>query len=94
MINGLVGVTGLVLWFRTQGRDMRAVLLLMATAVVHLYSASFYFLTEILAGLPNVDTSSFTDTWIKFGLANAPWLTMPWVVLWWGVGTLRRQTSD
>ncbi|MEE8311183.1 MAG: hypothetical protein V3R77_02925 [Candidatus Binatia bacterium] len=94
VINGLVGVTGLVLWFRTQGRDMRAVLLLMATAVVHLYSTSFYFLTEILAGLPNVDTSNFTDTWIKFGLANAPWLTMPWVVLWWGVGVLHRQTSD
>jgi len=89
VINGLIGVTGLVLWYRSRGRDMRAVLLLMATAVVHLYSASFYFLSEILAGMPNVDTSSFTDTWVKFGLANAPWLTMPWVVLWWGARTLR-----
>lgn len=90
VINGTVGVTGLVMWFRSQGRDTGAVLLLMATAVVHLYSTSFYFLSEILAGLPNVDTGRFTDTWIKFGLANAPWLTMPWLVLWWGWGRLRR----
>jgi hypothetical protein len=88
--NGIIGMTGLMLWLRSQGRDWRAVLLFMATAVVHLYSTSYSYLTEILAGLPNVDTSSFTDTWIKFGLANAPWLTMPWVVLWWGQRTLRR----
>jgi hypothetical protein len=90
VMNGTIGMTGLVLWVRSQGRDWRAVLLFMATAVVHLYSTSYYYLTEILAGLPNVDTSTFTDAWIKFGLANAPWLTMPWVVLWWGQRTLRR----
>lgn len=39
---------------------------------------------ELLAGLPSVDTTSFTATFIKFGLANAPWFTMPWLVLWWG----------
>jgi len=82
--NGLIGTTGLVLWVRSSGRDRRAVLLFMATAVVHLYSTSYYYLTEIIDGLPNVDTTSFTGTWIKFGLANAPWLTMPWLVLWWG----------
>jgi hypothetical protein len=89
--NGTIGMTGLALWLRSQGGDWRAVLLFMATAVVHLYSTSYYYLTEILAGLPNVDTGSFTDTWIKFGLANAPWLTMPWVVLWWGQRTLGRR---
>jgi hypothetical protein len=90
VLNGLVGVTALVLWWRSSGRDVRAVLLIMATAVVHLYSTSYYFLSEIIAGLPNVDTTSFTDTFIKFGLANAPWLTMPWLVLWWGQRVLRR----
>jgi hypothetical protein len=84
VINGVLGVTGLVLWLRSSGRDPRAVLLFMATAVVHLYSASFYYLSEIVAGLPNVRTGSFTAVWIKFGLANAPWVTLPWVVLWWG----------
>jgi len=82
--NGLVGATGLGLWWRSGGGDRRAVLLLMATAVVHLYSASLYFGSEILDGLPNVDTTSFLDTWIKFGLANAPWIVFPWCVLWWG----------
>ena len=37
----------------------------------------------------NVDTASFLDTWIKFGLANAPWIVFPWFVLYWGGRTLR-----
>jgi hypothetical protein len=91
VVNGLVGISGLILWLRSRGRDTRAVLLFMATAVVHLYSTSYYYLSEIIPGLPNVDTASFTDTWIKFGLANAPWLTMPWLVLWWGWSIVRRR---
>lgn len=87
--NGLLGVLACTLWWRSSGRDRRAVLLFMATAVVHLYSTSFYYLSELVAGLPSVDTKSFTGLWIKFGLANAPWLTMPWVVLWWGEKALR-----
>jgi hypothetical protein len=91
VVNGVVGLSGLVLWLRSKGNDKRALLLFMATAVVHLYSTSYYYLSEIISGLPNVDTTSFTDTWIKFGLANAPWLTMPWLVLWWGWVRLRRR---
>lgn len=91
VINGIIGFTGVALWVRSKSRDERAVLLFMATAVVHLYSASYYFLSEVIPGFPNVDTSSFTDTYIKFGLANAPWLTMPWIVLWWGQRVLRRR---
>ena len=87
--NGSVGVLAFVLWIRSRGADARAVLLFMGTAVVHLYSASFYYATEILAGLPSVDTTSFTKTWITFGLANAAWVTMPWVVLAWGWGELQ-----
>jgi hypothetical protein len=86
--NGLVGALGLWLWLRSGRRDRRGVLLCMATAVVHLYSTCLYFGSEILAGLPNVDTTSFLDSWIKFGLANAPWLVFPWLVLAWGVRNL------
>ena len=64
------------------------VLLLMATAVVHLYSTALYLGEEILAGLPHVNTASVIDTWIKFGLANAPWLVFPWFVLYWGARRL------
>ncbi len=53
------------------------------------YSTSLYLGGEILEGLPNVDTSSFLDTWVKFGLANAPWIVFPWFVLYWGQRTLR-----
>ena len=89
--NGAMGAMGLVLWHRSKGSDLRAVLLFMAMAVVHLYSASLYYGGEIIAGLPNVDTSSFLDTWIKFGLANAPWLVFPPCVLAWGAGLILRR---
>lgn len=88
--NGLIGATGLVLWYRSKGQDVRATLLFMAMAVVHLYSTSLYYGGEIIAGLPNVDTSSFLDTWIKFGLANASWLVFPPVVLIWGTVRILR----
>jgi hypothetical protein len=39
--------------------------------------------------MPNVDTTSFLDSWIKFGLANAPWVVFPWFVLYWGQGIVR-----
>lgn len=84
VINGLVGIVALLRWVQSRGEDRTAVFMMMATAVVHLYSASYYYLTEIVAGFESVDTSSFVDAWIKFGLANSPWVTMPWLVLWWG----------
>lgn len=86
--NGLLGFFGLWLWYRSGGRDRRAVLLFMATAVVHLYSTILYYGAEIGAGLPNVNTASFLDLWVKFGLANSPWLVLPWAVLFWGWRTL------
>ncbi|MGH0037479.1 MAG: EXPERA domain-containing protein [Myxococcota bacterium] len=87
--NGLVGAAGLWLWLRSGRRDRRGVLLCAATAVVHLYSASLYYGSEIFAGMPNVDTGSFLATWVKFGLANAPWVVFPWFVLSWAVRQLR-----
>jgi hypothetical protein len=91
--NGLICALGLVLWYRSDGRDLRAVLLFMAMAVVHLYSTSLYYGGEIIAGLPNVDTSSFLDTWIKFGLANASWLVFPPCVLAWGAGLILKRNG-
>ncbi len=81
--NGLMGAVGLVLWRRSHGTDRRANFLFAAMAVVHLYSTSLYFGSEIIEGLPNVDTTSFLDTWIKFGLANLPWLAFPPCVVYW-----------
>lgn len=91
--NGLMGATGLVLWFRSARTDARGLLLCMATAVVHLYSTSLYYGGEILAGLPNVDTTSFLDSWIKFGFANLAWLIFPWFVLYWGWRRLAEQLA-
>ena len=77
-------------FFGDQPDNSRYTLLLcMATAVVHLYSTSLYFGSEMLDGFANVDTDSFLDLWIKFGLANMPWLVFPWFVLYWGQRILR-----
>ena len=81
--NGAVGMLALVTYLRSGRSNMTAILIMGATAVVHLYSASLYYLTELLAGLPNVDTASFVGTYIKFGLANLPWVVCPWLVFWW-----------
>lgn len=92
--NGVIGATGLVLWVRSKGQDLRAILLFMAMATVHLYSTSLYYGGEIIAGLPNVDTSSFLDTWIKFGLANVSWLVFPPFVLAWGADRILRRGKE
>ncbi len=86
VLNGCVGAAALVTLRRTARPDRRraAIMACMATAVVHLYSTSLYFGGELLEGLPNVDTTRFVDLWIKFVLANAPWLIFPWFVLAWG----------
>ncbi len=93
VLNGVIGFTGLALWWRSKGRSSAATLLLMATAVVHLYSTAVYFGSELFDGFPNVDTTSIADFWIKFWLLNGLWLVMPWVVLGWGARTLRSQAE-
>lgn len=99
VINGLCGLAALLRLRRAERVGAPTgppILILMGTAVVHLYSASLYYLSELFAGMPNVDTTVFTDLWIKFGLANAPWIIVPPVVLWWGAGALghRRLASS
>ncbi len=94
VLNGCIAATGLVFWHRSGGRDRRAPLLFMITATVHLYSTALYFGGELLDGLPNVDTTSWLDTWIKFGLANAYWIVFPWFVLYWCQDILRRPPAD
>lgn len=81
--NGLIGLAALYLWLKKPLLRYRALLMFLATAVVHLYSTSLYFVGEIMHGLPNVDTSRFLDVGIKFVLANSPWLLMPILVIYW-----------
>lgn len=79
--NGIMGITGIYLYWRR--RYAPALLLFMATAVVHLYSTTVYFGTEMLDGYPHVDTSSFVDYAVKFWILNGLWLVVPVFVLVW-----------
>lgn len=94
VVNGTIGVVALRRHFASGAADRRAILALMATAVVHFYSASLYYLSEIAGGMPNVDTTRFVNLYVKFGLANLPWIVMPWVVFAWGADALARAPAS
>lgn len=89
--NGIIGVTGLTLLFRSAFADYRGTLLCMSTAVTHTVLTWYYYGTEILTGFASVNTDSFIDLWVKFILLNAPWLVLPWFVLFWGYRLLGMQ---
>ncbi len=91
--NGIIGVTGLTLLFRSGFKDHRGTLLCMATAVTHTVLTWYYYGTEMLTGFASVNTASFVDLWVKFILLNAPWLVFPWLVLWWGYRLLGMQLA-
>lgn len=88
--NGLIGMTGLFLLWRSQYRSLPGILLCMSTAVTHTVLTWYYYGTEILTGFESVNTESFIDLWIKFVLLNGPWLVFPWLVLAWGYQLLKK----
>jgi hypothetical protein len=91
VINGCIGLTGLVLLYRSKFRDFRGTLLVMSTAVTHTVLTWYYYGTEILSGFPSVNTTSFMDLGVKFIALNGPWLIVPWLVLAWGYQLLQCQ---
>jgi hypothetical protein len=91
VINGCVGITGLILLKRSRFTDYRGTLLVMCTAVTHTVLTWYYYGSEIIGGFPSVNTASFFDLGVKFILLNAPWLIAPWLVLAWGYQMLKRQ---
>lgn len=93
VINGTIGLIGLLLLWRSKFTDFRGTLLVMSTAVTHTVLTWYYYGSEILSGFESVNTSSFLDLGVKFILLNSPWLIAPWLVLVWGYLTLRRQVA-
>ena len=93
-IVGVLGCSALWLRYRSNGQNPMATLMLMATAVAHLYGTILYFGSEALDGFPNVDTTSFVDYVLKFWALNGIWLVMPWAVLYWGKRTLYEQIAN
>jgi hypothetical protein len=77
--NGVVGALALTRFLRSGRTSRGARLTLGGTAVVHLYSASLYYASELLTGLPNVG-DGFISIYIKFGLANSLWVLAPFFV--------------
>ena len=91
VVNGCLGLTGLLLLRRSRFTDHRGTLLVMSTAVTHTVLTWYYYGSEIIGGFPSVNTSSALDLGVKFILLNSPWLIAPWLVLAWGHQTLLRQ---
>lgn len=91
VINGCIGITGLLLLKRSKFQDYRGTLLVMSTAITHTVLTWYYYGSEIIGGLESTNTSSFMDFGVRFILLNAPWLIAPWFVLAWAHQTLKRQ---
>ena len=91
---GVLGFSALWLRYRSDRQNPTATLMLMATAVAHIYVTIMYFGSEALDGFPNVDTTSFVDYVLKFWILNGIWLVMPWAVLYWGRRTLYEQFAN
>ncbi len=90
---GAIGFCALWLRYRSNAQNPTATLMLMATAVAHIYGTAMYFGSEVLDGYPNVDTASFVDFVLKFWALNGIWFVMPWAVLYWGRRTLYEQIA-
>lgn len=91
VINGSIGLTGLILLFRSDFKNLLGILMCMSTGVTHTVLTWYYYGTEILSGFASVNTESFNDLWIKFIFLNGPWLVMPWLVMIWGYQLLQRR---
>lgn len=89
--NAVVGIIGLIYLWRTKFTDYRATLMIMAVEAIQIPLTWYYYLSEALHGFSHVNTSSFMDFVVTFFLVNSPWLILPWMVLYWGDQTLRRQ---
>lgn len=94
IINGSIGLTGLVLLFRSDFKNLLGILMCMSTGVTHTVLTWYYYGTELLSGFASVNTASFNDLWVKFIFLNGPWLVMPWLVLYWGYCLLQRQNLN
>ncbi|MBN48693.1 MAG: hypothetical protein CMN85_04070 [Spongiibacteraceae bacterium] len=94
LCNGVVGMSGLWLLFRSNFRHLPATLMVMSTAVTHTVLTWYYYGSEALTGFENVNTASFMDLWVKFVFLNGPWLVFPWCVLLWGYGLIRRYSGQ
>jgi hypothetical protein len=82
--NGVVGAVSLASYQRSTRSARGFVIAMMGFVVMatyHLASTLVYFGTEIVTGLPNVNTDSLFDVVIKFFFVNSPWLFFPFFVV-------------
>jgi hypothetical protein len=77
-------------WLRSGKKYAWPVYYFMFAAPLHIYPTLLYYVSEIAEGMPNVDTTSFINLYVKFGMANSFWVIMPFFVLAWGKQTLER----
>lgn len=91
VINGSIGLTGLLLLWRSRFSSTLGTVLCMSTGVTHTVLTWYYYGTELLTGFESVNTESFFDLWVKFIFLNGPWLVFPWLVLFWTYQLLAKQ---
>ncbi|QHS10070.1 emopamil-binding family protein [Sinimarinibacterium sp. NLF-5-8] len=93
-LNGVGALFAIRAWFKSNKTSAAAVFYLMLAAVGHITTSAQYFLTETLTGFPNVDVTVASNFWAKFVFSNCSWMIMPFIVIVWGMGTIKRIYSQ
>jgi hypothetical protein len=88
--NGVLALVALVIWLRSGKTNPLPIYYFMFAAPLHIYPTVLYYVSEIAEGLPNVDTTSAINLYVKFVMANSFWVILPFFVLVWGKQTLER----
>ena len=92
--NALLSVVAFYVWFKSEKTNPLPVYYFMFAAPLHIYPTVLYYVSEFATGMPNVDTTSFMNLYVKFILANSFWVIMPFFVLAWGKQALERLYRD
>jgi hypothetical protein len=88
--NGLLSAVALYAWFKSGKTNPLPIYYFMFAAPLHIYPTVLYYVSEIATGMPNVDTTSPINLYVKFGMANSFWVIVPFFVFVWGAKTLER----
>lgn len=88
--NAILSIVALRMWFKSNKTNPLPIYYFMFAAPLSTYPTILYYTSELATGMPNVDTTSFINLYVKFGMSNSFWVIIPFFVLVWGKQTLEK----
>lgn len=91
--NGVIGLTALWFWYRSDRTATLPLVVFLVTASSHLYSTVQYYAVDALTGFPSVGDSFVFDLLLKFIVINSAFIIMPLCTIVWVVTRLPKRLS-